>query len=354
MPSIRFPKTWFVVTLLLCGTAILGCAILPGCVDATRDEVVVYAALDKEFSEPLLKDFEKETGIRVLAKYDVESNKTVGLANEIIAQRSRQRCDLFWNNEILHTLRLKRAGLLVSYRSPEADKYPAEFVASDGTWHGFAARARVLIVNTERLPDRETWPTSVLDLANPDWKDNCGLARPLFGTTATHASVLIQTMGEERGRAFWKQVAANAVVEGGNKQVAVNVARGRYAFGLTDTDDAIIERERGAPVEIVFPDQGDDQFGTLLIPNTLAIVRGGPNPEQAKRLVDYLLRAETEARLASGPSAQIPLHADAPVRSRVEPSPPGKIKRMSVDFEAAADAWEDAARFLAETFPPGG
>ncbi len=351
MASIQIDSPWCAATTLL-GATFMTAIALSGCVESTTDEVVVYAALDKEFSQPLLEAFEKETGVRALAKFDVESNKTVGLANEIMAQSNRQRCDLFWNNEILHTLRLKRAGLLVPYHSPEADKYPTEFVDRENTWHGFAARARVLVVNTDRLPDRDAWPTSVLDLADPRWKDNCGLARPLFGTTATHAAVLLQALGAEQGRAFWEQVAANAIVEGGNKQVAVNVARGRYAFGLTDTDDAIIERERGAPIEIVFPDQADDQFGALLIPNTLAIVRDGPNTEQAKRLVDYLLKAETEARLATGPSAQIPLHADAPVRSRVQP--PGEIKRMSVDFEAAAEAWEEAARFLAETFPPGG
>ncbi len=58
--------------------------------------------------------------------------------------------------------------------------------------------------------------------------------------------------------------------------VARAVANGELAFGLTDTDDALIEREADWPVAIVFPDQGDEQMGTLLIPNTVAIVKGLP------------------------------------------------------------------------------
>ena len=69
-------------------------------------QVVVYAALDREFSEPILKQFEQQTGIRVLANYDVESTKTVGLTTRLIQEASNPQCDVFWNNEMLHTMRL--------------------------------------------------------------------------------------------------------------------------------------------------------------------------------------------------------------------------------------------------------
>src|SRR4051794_16745266 len=77
-------------------------------------EVVVYTALDQEFSKPIFATFTEKTGIPVRAKYDAESTKTVGLAETIIQERARPRCDLFWNNEILNTFRLERAGLLRS------------------------------------------------------------------------------------------------------------------------------------------------------------------------------------------------------------------------------------------------
>lgn len=329
-----------------------GLLCVAGCLGTNEKEVVVYAALDKEFSEPILQDFGVASGISVLPKYDLESNKTVGLANEIINQQKRQRADLFWNNEILHTLRLKKLGLLEAYESPRAKHYPLAFVSPDHDWYGFAARARVLIVNTDLLPDEAARPDSIRDLVDPKWKGKCAMAVPLFGTSATHAAVLFSTWGAAAAKTFFQRVADNCAIESGNKQVAQKVAQGRYAFGITDTDDAIIELERGGPVAIVFPDQGEDQMGTLLIPNTLCIIKDGPNTDNAKKLLDYLLQASVEERLARSASAQIPLNDQAQTKSRVAPQ--SNLKIMPVDFQAAADQWDAAAQFLNATFPVGG
>lgn len=330
-------RAFFCCLVLLCSIA--------GCLRTNPREVIVYAALDKEFSEPLLEAFSKQTGVKVLGKYDVESNKTVGLANEIIASASRPRGDLFWNNEILHTIRLEKLGLLETYRSSLAEKYPAQFVSKEGRWHGFAARARVLIINKTLLSNQSAWPASIAELADPRWKGKCGMARPLFGTTATHAAVLFAKLGDQAATDFFKQVSENAVIESGNKQVAQHVAEGRYAWGVTDTDDAVIEIEAGNEVALVFPDQ--DAEGTLLIPNTLAIIKGGSNADSARKLIDWLLRSETEVHLAKGASAQIPLNREVKERSRVAPQ---DLKVMEVDFVAAAEKWETAQRVLVEMF----
>ena len=133
------------------------------------------------------------------------------------------------------------------------------------------------------------------------------MAKPLFGTTATQAACLFAVWGDPRAKEFFRAVKRNEVqILSGNKQVALAVAAGRLAFGLTDTDDALIEVEKGMPVAIVYPDQGADGLGTLLIPNTLSIVRGCPHPAAARRLVDYLLSPEVEACLAAGESASNP------------------------------------------------
>lgn len=319
------------------------CLLAAGCWSGSEREVVVYTALDREFSRSIFDDFESQSDTEVAPKFDVESTKTVGLVNEIIQQRARPRCDVFWNNEILHTLRLERLGQLESFDLPQAEKFPAQYRSPKGRWYGFAARARVLIVNTEMLAGEEL-PTSIHDLADSKWKGRCGIARPLFGTTATHAAVLFSHWGEQEARKFFLAVKQNAAVVSGNKQVALDVAAGKLAFGLTDTDDAIVEIERGMPVAIVYPDQDADEMGTLRIPNTLCIIKGGPNPERARELLKFLLTAETETRLARGPSAQFPLHADVVVMPRVARK---GTKWMEVDFAAAAKNWERAAKFIA-------
>ena len=123
---------------------------------------------------------------------------------------------------------------------------------------------------------------------------------------------------------------------------------GRLAFGLTDTDDSIGEVDSGSPVTIVYPDGDAGALGTLFIPNTLAILKGAPDPKDAEALADYLLSPEVEASLAGGPSAQIPLLKSTTAPARVET--PGTVRAMAVDFEAAAKLWDKVAAFLAEEF----
>jgi iron(III) transport system substrate-binding protein len=328
--------------------SVLAAVTMAGCNSAVQPEVVVYSALDREFAEPVLNDFTKTTGVRVLAKYDDESTKTVGLTNILIQEAGRPRCDVFWNNEILNTLRLDEKQLLAGYPSPAAAAYPEMYRAADGKWHGFAARARVLIVNTKLVPEAER-PTSIYDLANPKWKGKIGIARPIAGTTASHVACLFAALGEEKAKDFFRGLKANDVqIRGGNKQVALGCASGQIAFGLTDTDDAIIEIERASPVAIVYPDRQPDQLGTLFIPNTLAMIKGCPHPERAQTLIDYLLSPAVEAKLAQGASAQIPLNPAVTTAPRVET--PKTVKAMPVDFTSAVKQWDAAAKFIEQEF----
>jgi iron(III) transport system substrate-binding protein len=321
--------------------------ILAGCRTRSENEVVVYTALDAEFSETILASYGKDKAIDVRTVFDVESTKTVGLVTRIIAEKNRPRCDLFWNNEILHTLRLKQMGLLDTYASPTGAQLPENYRADDGSWYGIAARARVLVVNTDLVPEAQM-PESVLELADPNWKGRVGIAKPLFGTTASHAAVLFAEWGRENAQQFFRDVKQNARVLSGNKQVALAVGRGELAFGLTDTDDAIIEVEKGKPVEIVYPDQQQGGMGTLFIPNTLCLIKGSPNPAEARRLLDHLLSAEVETRLAEGRSAQFPVNPQVKTTSRA--APPAETRWMETDFAAAAEQWPAAAEFLRDLF----
>ncbi len=134
---------------------------------APRPQVVVYSSQDRVFAEPILKAYAKLSSVEVLPKFDVESTKTVGLANDIIAEKSRPRCDLFWNNEILNTLRLKEQGLLAPFQPSHAGDLAETFKAKDGTWYGFAGRARVLIVNTKLIPEADR-PKGIKRPARPE------------------------------------------------------------------------------------------------------------------------------------------------------------------------------------------
>ncbi len=322
--------------------------VFAGCLGSADNEVVIYTVLDKEFSRPILEELESELNVTIRSKFDVESNKTVGLVTELIQQRKRPRADIFWNNEVLHTVRLQRMGLLEPWSSEAAAEIPANYRAEDGSWTGFAARARVFIVNTDLIANHDERPRSFFDLANPKWSRKCGMAKPLFGTSATHAAVMFDRLGVDAAKRWYRQIKSNAVIEGGNRQVAIKVGRGELAFGLTDTDDAMLEIDKGSPVSIVYPDQGDNQSGALLIPNTISLIANGPNPQRAKAVIDRLLQADIESRLAKGASAQFPLNPKVTVSSRA--NAPTSLKVMDANFESAAATWDQTIAILADMF----
>jgi iron(III) transport system substrate-binding protein len=339
-----FPVRWPGWLPLMAAGALF---VAGACRPRSDQEVVAYVALDREFAEPVLDDFTRETGIQVVSKFDFESTKTVGLVNELLREKNHPRCDLFWNNEILHTLRLEREGLLDVYPCPAAQSFPTDVRSADGRWFGFAARARVIVVNTDLVPEADR-PRTIAALADPRWRGRVGIAKPLFGTTATHAAVLFARLGNENAREFFHQVKSNARVMAGNKQVAVAVGRGQLAWGVTDTDDAFLEIDQGRPLALVFPDQAAGEPGCLFIPNSLCVLKNGPHPAAARRLVDYLLRPEVEERLAQGESGQFPLNPQVRAQPRQVGDEP--VRRMEVDFRAAAAAWDEAAAWLRKEF----
>ncbi len=315
---------------------------------------MVYCAQDREFAETILADFEAETKLTIAAKFDTEANKSVGLATELQAESQRPRADLHWNNEILATIRLARQGLYEPYESPSAEPFPEWTKPADRTWQAFASRARVLIVNTNLVAEKD-YPRSILDLTAQHWSGKVALAKPLFGTTATQAACLFEVLGVERAKRFYRELKANHVqIVAGNKQTATGVADGRFAVGFTDTDDALIELNAGKPVAIIFPDRdGHPEFprmGALYIPNTLAIIKGAPNPSGARKLMDYLLSSRIERRLAEGGGFQIPLNPEVKAELPESILTPKHVKTMQVDFEKAADLWDDVQAFLRNEF----
>lgn len=320
----------------------------------SQPRVVLYCAQDEDFAKELLQTFRERTGLEAVPKFDTEAGKSVELYVELVQEKTRPRCDVFWNNEILSTIRLQRQGMLEPYASPSAKPYPASCHPEDQSWHAFAARPRILIVNPKLVKEADR-PRSILDLTKPEWKGRVAMANPLFGTTATQAACLFEVLGKEKAEDFYRGLHKNGVqVAPGNRQVAAWVGEGRAAVGLSDPDDAFEEmHDHPDGVALVFPDRDapkDGRMGTLFIPNTVAIVKGGPNAEGARKLVDYLLSAEVETKLAQGPSHQVPLNPEVKATLPKEMETPATIKTMDVDWGKAADLWDQAQAFLRTEF----
>ena len=310
--------------------------LLTSCTDKPRNVVVVYTALDSVFSREILDLFEAETGIQVLPVFDTEATKTTGLVERIRAEEKRPRCDVFWNNEILRTIRLGHEGLLASYVSPAAADIPDEYKSKEGLWTGFAARARVVAYDPDRVSG-DAIPRTHQALTDSRWKGQLTIANPQFGTTGTHFAILRTRLGDDRFGDFLTALAANDVlVVASNSKTRDRVLQGHLQLGLTDTDDVAVVQKRGERIGCALYE--DD--GGVLIPNTIALIQGAPNEANGRKLIDFLLSKRVEARLAASPSAQIPVREDVAV--------PSGGRRLS-DVKWRTTDWELAAQKLPET-----
>lgn len=281
------------------GIAILSTMLLPALSKAKlkiqHAQCVLYCAQDQFFAEPVLREFEKETGIQVKAVFDSEAVKTVGLANRLLAEKGHPQCDVFWGNEELRTRQLAAQGV---------------FRETNG-WVAFGYRSRRVVINTNFVSERRSpnrhdsitpqpragseigAPTSLLELTNDRWRGKVALAYPLFGTTATHFLALRQHWGAERWETWCRALAANKpFLVDGNSVVVKLVGRGEAWIGLTDSDDiAASQREGRGLTALPLTEE------SLLIPNTAAVIRDAPHPANAQRLFEYLQRNELMEKL---------------------------------------------------------
>ncbi len=179
------------------------------------------------------------------------------------------------------------------------------------------------------------------------------MSKPQAGTSATQAACLFVAWGDAKAKAWYRGLRKNGVqLVAGNKQVAEGVGQGQFAIGLTDTDDAMAEIEAGRPVRLVFPDADappNSGRGVLFIPNTVALIRGGPNRDGGRQLIDYLLSEEVEAELAKA-GYHIPLNPAVKVELPEAMRPARSARQLPVDFERAAARWAEVQAFLREEF----
>jgi iron(III) transport system substrate-binding protein len=328
--------------------AVIVTAMAGGCrradfTESSARTVTVYVSTDRVFSEPVLREYERQSGVTVNAVYDTEETKSTGLANRLLAERARPQADVFWSNEPVRTLVLKSRDVLAPYRSPSAKGIPEALMDPDGFWTGFSARIRVIAYNTKTVPPNEA-PQSIFDLADPKWKGQVAMADPRFGSTSFHVAALYALAGDEKMDDLFRRLKENGVrVVDGNSAVRDLVARGDVKVGLTDTDDVNVAVENGQPVAMVLPDRNG--LGVPVMPNMVSMIANAPHPAEARKLIDHLLSAEVESQLAQSEAVQIPLHKGVPGPKNIPAI--GTFKPMMLDYGKAANRVEDVTARLA-------
>lgn len=300
--------------------------LLSGASAAPQREVTIYFTVDDPFAAPILKRFETETGIHVVKVTDSETSKTASLAERLEAEKNHPRADVYWGNEPYHTINLANADVFDPYRPKPSEDVPAKWRDKGDRWVAMGLRARMLAISTR---DADAGSAALLrgvsDFSRPELKGKLGICNAAFGTASGHFAALYCLWGEAKFTETMKRWRANDVkLLGSNSAVADQVAAGNLIGGLTDNDDCDNAIHEGGKLNAVLPDQDKDAPGTLLIPATLSLVHAGPNPEAAKKLIDYLAAPKVEQELI------VANFLAYPVRSA------DKVKTIDVNLDEAA------------------
>jgi iron(III) transport system substrate-binding protein len=280
---------------------------------ADPERLVIYSGRAERLIKPLLDSFQSKTGIQV----DLLSSGTTEVVNRLQAEGERTPADLLITNDAGSLERARELGLLRPSTAPDTTAaIPAQFRAADNGWIGLSGRFWIVVYNTKLVKPADL--RSLLDLAEPRWKDK--IAIPNAGSEYLQAgiSVIKAVHGDDRTRQFLEGIKANAgtQVYGKSSQIVEAVAKGQVALGVVNHYYVYrhLATQPDAPIAVLMPDQHEGGMGAIINVAGIGITAHTKHAGAAKRLVEYLISEEGQKQFAD-------LNKEYPLNPRVAADP---------------------------------
>lgn len=214
--------------------------------------------------------------------------------------------------------------------TPKDDAAILPLLKVSPNWIPFSVTlATVLAVNTKLVPEAEI-PTTWRELAEPKWKGRIAFAgADRSGSALIQMLQVLHNFGEEEGWKLFERMVENFVITGSSGAVSRGAAQGEYAIGITLEDNAQRFIDGGAPLRIVYPREG-----ISVAADAMAVVAGGPNPEGARALIDFIVSPE-------GQQIIVQKFGRRPIRADVAP-PPGALAVATLPVNNIPIEWSNA------------
>ncbi|MEU2032086.1 iron ABC transporter substrate-binding protein [Nocardia amamiensis] len=179
---------------------------MTACTNSSDDanEITVYNAQHESLTKEWADAFTKETGIKVTLRQGGDT----ALGNQLVAEGAASPADVFLTENSPAMALVENAGLFADVDPKTVEQVPAQFRPSSGKWTGIAARATVFVYNKNKVQPGQL-PTSLLDLAQPQWKGRWGAGVSGADFQAIVAG-LLALKGEDATRAWLKGMKENA------------------------------------------------------------------------------------------------------------------------------------------------
>jgi iron(III) transport system substrate-binding protein len=287
---------------------------------AEQQELLVYTSMKESLLGKLKTAFGK--------KYpDIHLDYQNGGAAKLMARLAAERdagtmlADVLWTGEVFDFHHLKSQGALLAYTPAEIKSLANPFADYDGSFTATRLTTLGMVFNTRFVKDA---PKSWQDAYKANFKDAYGLANPaLSGTAYMSVAMLVRAFGWS----YFEALHANGAKVGkGSAQLVEETASGDLLASLA-VDAVVFDKiDKGATLALVYPAE------LIVIPSPIAILKGGPNNEAAKKFVDFVLSKEGQTIIAS--EGMLPVRADVPVPEHFNlPAVADAVKRAAkIDY----------------------
>ncbi len=324
-------RLWLLALIII---AAISAGMVPA---ASAGKVVVYSPAAKSTSDLVMELWNKkypEIAVEII------SAGTGEIAVRLRAESVNPRADflLSGGTETVDGI----IDLLQPYKSANDSAFKKGFKHPDYYYYAFSLPLQVFIINT-KLIDGKKAPQTWKDLADPRWKGRIIMANPaVSGSAYAQLNIMIQLYGWD----LVKKVVNNASITPSSKLSYQGVANGEYAIGLTGESNVFNLLQEGYPVQAIYP-----KDGTALRYDTVAIVKNGPNPDNAKKFLDFITSKPVMAALAQAEARRMG-RSDVSVKEGLIPT--AKIKFMPYDEKAAAEKRKEILALFDEIFAAKG
>ncbi|MCG8348480.1 MAG: extracellular solute-binding protein [Chloroflexales bacterium] len=262
-------------------------------------EIVLYTTRSEALINGVLAAFNTEYP-DVTVTVVRGSNSELGA--RILEEQENPQANVFINSDTLTMESLGEEGVFVPNDSELVQAIPEQYRADDGSWAALTLRGRVIMYNTDLISEAEA-PTSLTELSDPQWSGKLGSADSTNGAMLATIVALNRLIGEEAATE-WLQglVDNNTLFSGSHTDIRQAVGAGEITLGLVNHYYYFLSLAEGAPVGIVWPDQGDDQPGLIVNSTNIGILEGteGETLEVAETFVDFMLSETGQTVYAQG------------------------------------------------------
>jgi iron(III) transport system substrate-binding protein len=284
---------------------------------SAKATITLYSGQHEQTTASLVSEFEKETGIKVKVRNDDEAV----LADQIAQEGSNSPADVFYTENTPPLEFLQGKNLLSSIASTALAKVPTKYNSTAGKWIGVSARVSVLDYNTKKLKAQDL-PTSVMDLAEPQWKGKIGIAP---GETDFQPIVtsIAKAHGKDAALAWLKALKANAGRHNypDNESLADQIDKGQVEIGVINHYYWYRQRDEvgASKVSSAIAFFAPADPGYVIDVSGAAVLRSSNHQAEAQQLVDFLVSHSGEEILAHSESYEYPLGSGVQTAKALRP-----------------------------------